>query len=320
MKITLFFRNKTKSFNVDPKYSVKQLKEIAADLFDLDISRVKLLHEGIPISSYVSDDTKLSDLAQAGGILSESPVLQVKVKKSKREIKRLDELFEKQNIELFELRQAKNLLESQMILNSVQMDRMYKILMLISKNFANQKVFDIETLVEDLKTRCQKMKHKIRGLKGTIQSFIMRILHQLDKHVPKEGLIRNEINEIKRDAEYAFELITKIRMLKKDENYEAAKKEKKIFLNIAGRHYKKIIDRICNFIHRTAKYEKIIDSSKMKKDFRDLNEMKQDKRALREQQKQIMLEFIKFLIKYQMMRNMKVEGCSGRRKKKKKKR
>jgi len=315
MKITLFYQNRTKPINVNPKYSIRQLKKIAADLFKLDISRIVLLHEGTPISKYFPDDTKLSNLAEAGEILSESPVLQVKVKKSKMEIQRLDELLEKQNVDLFELRQAKNFFESQMLLNSAQMDRMFKILTLISKNFAKQKVFDIETLVEDLKTRCQKINHKIRSLKGTIQSFIMRILNQLDKHVPKEGLIRNEINEIKKDTEYAFELLTNIKMLKEKEDYETAKKEKKIFLKIAGRHYKKIIDRICNFIHKTAD-EKPIDSLKMKKDFRDLNEMKQDKRTLREQQKQIMLEFVKFLIKYQMMRNMNVEGCSDRRKKK----
>jgi len=315
MKITLFYQNRTKPINVNPKYSIRQLKKIAADLFKLDISRIVLLHEGTPISKYFPDDTKLSNLAEAGEILSESPVLQVKVKKSKMEIQRLDELLEKQNVDLFELRQAKNFFESQMLLNSAQMDRMFKILTLISKNFAKQKVFDIETLVEDLKTRCQKINHKIRSLKGTIQSFIMRILNQLDKHVPKEGLIRNEINEIKKDTEYAFELLTNIKMLKEKEDYETAKKEKKIFLKIAGRHYKKIIDRICNFIHKTAD-EQPIDSLKMKKDFRDLNEMKQDKRTLREQQKQIMLEFVKFLIKYQMMRNMNVEGCSDRRKKK----
>ena len=317
MKIVLFFRTKSKVINVDPKKTVKQLKELAANLFEFDVSEIELLFEGTPISNYFPDDTKLSDHANAGGIFSESPLIQIKVKNSEKEIERMNELLEKQKVDLFELRQAELYLRARMMLNSKQMTRMHNILLMISKNFAKQKVFNIETLVEELKTKCEKMNHKIRDLKGSIRSFIMRILHELDKHVPREGLFRNEINKIRNDADYAFELSTNIKMMKEKEDYEGAKKAKAVLLKIAGRHNKKIVDRICSFLKRTVKYQKTINPSKIKEDLRGLKEMGQEKRVLREQQKQIMLEFVKFLIKYQMMRNMTVEDCSGRRKKKK---
>jgi len=206
-------------------------------------------------------------------------------------------MSESKELELFDLQKAKKQMKDVVPVKRIDIEYIVNILKNIALNFAQQKQFNINILVEDLGKQCMKMKKKARVLKDEVENLIDMLINELSIKYENKDFYKTQLTKIKTNRIIIKDLQKQIKISKGEKDFTTAEKLKKQLVIVRGESYENIILPIRDLVetHKIKELETKIEKVEIQKE---------KKKDLRKEQQQLMIDFINFLITYKSLDNI----------------